>query len=288
MDLAASDGDLPDDNADPVAGFEDDRALATRLQQEELEYRDACAITGQVVGGLGPFAYAPATRQALVTAGARVRGLRVRCGSSGFQHGECWSLCPSGTRKADQHAVYAGVVGGVEINTTYYGMPADSTFAAWRAFGDRAAATHGHYDFVFKLHKWFVLSKQLCVDAAFRERWENDMRKFALVGDKVVALLVQLPASFQHSARNLAKLRALCELCQPRRGAFDPTFAVELRHPSWFEAGGSADALYALVAAAPRVVLAQVHGHAPNTALDPDRWYPPHADALRCARGKAF
>ena len=209
-------------------------------------------------------------------------------------------------------------------------MPAEATFRGWNALADRQS---DHYDFAFKLNKYFITSKRLCVDDAFRERWDAHMAKFALVGARAVAVLVQMPArrrarvivesscrsvgrsdrgdavewwrrhrgmvastprsdrvdppiaqaSFERTDRNLAKLRDLDALCRPRAGAFDPTFAVEFRHPSWFDDG--ADAVYDLFAASPRLTIVSVHGPGPNTQLVSDRWYPPHNEALRCAAG---
>jgi len=281
-------GDTDDDEAvaAPAApeapAVEDDAALAARLQREELEFGEARAVTGQAFGGLGLHAYASWKRRALVAAGARVErsGLRVRLGSSGFKHGPRWALYPEGTRERDQHAYYAARMGAVEMNCTYYGMPAEATFRGWNALADRQS---DHYDFAFKLNKYFITSKRLCVDDAFRERWDAHMAKFALVGARAVAVLVQMPASFERTDRNLAKLRDLDALCRPRAGAFDPTFAVEFRHPSWFDDG--ADAVYDLFAASPRLTIVSVHGPGPNTQLVSDRWYPPHNEALRCAAG---
>ena len=281
IDLMASDDEAPpEDDAAMAARLQREEeldasaALAARLQGEELLRGAAEAVTH------GPYAYPAARRRELVAAGARVDGLNVRCGSSGWQHGPRWSLYPPGTAREQQLEVYARTMGAVEVNGTYYNMQPAPVLRNWRRV---AEAAPGHFGFALKVNKYFTHTKRLIVDDAFRGRWERDLTVFAELGDTCLVLLVSLPASFKRTPANLTRLRDLAALCRARDG-FDPFFAVEFKHPSWF-----AGEVYDAIAASARLSLVSSHGYGPGSDLAPGAWYPPnHADALRCAHGKCF
>ena len=59
---------------------------------------------------------------------------RIRIGTSGWSYGH-WlgTFYPKGTRQQDLLAVYAERFESVEINRTFYKLPAAGTMAAWRA-----------------------------------------------------------------------------------------------------------------------------------------------------------
>jgi len=297
IDLMASDDEAPPEETDAALAARLQReeeldasaALAARLQGEELLRGAAGAAVGddrrqtlvflddrEAVSRIhhGPYAYPAARRRALVAAGARVGGLNVRCGSSGWQHGPRWSLYPPGTAREQQLEVYARTMGAVEVNGTYYNMQPAAVLRKWRR---AAEAAPGHFGYACKVNKYFTHTKRLIVDGAFRDRWERDLTAFAELGTTCLVLLVSLPASFKRTPANLAAL------CRARAG-FDPFFAVEFKHPSWFTGE-----VYDAIAASERLSLVSCHGYGPGSELTPDAWYPrDHADALRCARGKCF
>ena len=187
IDLMASDDEAPPEE-DDAAMEEDDAAMAARLQrEEELDASAALAArlqgeellngAGATAGGLqmlasggllhGPYAYPAARRRELLAAGARVDGLNVRCGSSGWQHGPRWSLYPPGTATRDQLEVYARTMGAVEVNGTYYRMQPAAVLRKWRR---AAEAAPGHFGYACKVNKYFTHTKRLIVDGALRAR----------------------------------------------------------------------------------------------------------------------
>ena len=58
-----------------------------------------------------------------------------------------------------------------------------------------------------------------------------------------------MPASFERTPANLTRVQNLAALCRARDG-FDPFFAVEFKHPSWF-----AGEVYDVIAASARLSL---------------------------------
>lgn len=129
------------------------------------------------------------------------------------------SVIAPGRKPAEFIADYAQALNTVEGNTTFYGLPKETTVRAWRD------QTPPWFRFCFKFPKQIshVLQLQECrseVDAFFQ--------RLAPLERRLGPFFLQLPPHFQNISRLAMFLEDL-----PR----DFNFAVEVRHPVFFQGG---------------------------------------------------
>ncbi|HEY8377858.1 MAG TPA: DUF72 domain-containing protein [Nannocystis sp.] len=112
---------------------------------------------------------------------------------------------------------YAARFQTVEVNNTFYRLPAPEVFAAWRA------ATPADFRVVAKLSRFLSHMKRL------RDP-EEPVRRFlahaAPLGDRLGPVLLQLPTAMTCDRERLEHFLAVWPP--------EPRLAIELRHPSWF------------------------------------------------------
>jgi uncharacterized protein YecE (DUF72 family) len=144
---------------------------------------------------------------------------RIRIGTSGWSYGH-WlgTFYPKGTRQQDLLAVYAERFQSVEINRTFYKLPAAGTMAAWRAKAPE--------DFLFaaKASRYLTHRKKL------KDPEEPVGRLLGCVealGDKLGPVLFQLPPRWRVNPERLGRLLEVL----PNRHRY----AFEFRDPSWHE-----------------------------------------------------
>jgi uncharacterized protein YecE (DUF72 family) len=136
---------------------------------------------------------------------------------------------PRGAPKFDELSFYAEHFDTVEVNSTFYRIPARSAVQKW------AARTPPRFEFSLKLFQKFthpeMFAKATGADPA--DLGEADVDEFRAAIDpladagKLGALLAQFPASFKNDANARGYLEWLLERF---RGY---SVAVELRHRSW-------------------------------------------------------
>lgn len=150
--------------------------------------------------------------------------MRVLVGTSGYAYPE-WrgSFYPPGLPAARMLAAYAARLDTVEINATFYRMPAPSTLAAWRA------AVPERFVFALKAPQRITHVARLR-DVA--ELVDLFCARARALGPRLGPILFQLPPALRRDDARLAELLG--------RVPPDLAVAVEFRHPSWF-----ADAVYA-------------------------------------------
>lgn len=134
---------------------------------------------------------------------------------------------PAGTRPGTELALYATWCNAVEGNTTFYAQPSAATVARWC---EQAPAG---FRFAFKLPRTITHDKRLR-DVAVEVRGFLD--SVAPLGARVGPIQVQLPGSF--GPDSLDALRAFL-----RRLPAEHRWAVEVRHPAWFEPSPATAAL---------------------------------------------
>jgi uncharacterized protein YecE (DUF72 family) len=140
------------------------------------------------------------------------------------------TLYPAGTRAGDYLARYAEQLDAVELNTTYYGVRADSV-RGW------VAQVTGRFRFCPKVPKAVTHEGSLRAAEAEMDAFVAACADF---GERLGVAWALLPPSF--GAGQLADLARFVERYGPRL-----PLAVELRHASWFEGGaafGEACALF--------------------------------------------
>jgi uncharacterized protein YecE (DUF72 family) len=150
----------------------------------------------------------------------------LRIGTSGYSYKE-WKggFYPEDLGAADMLSYYARRLGAVEINNTFYRLPTTKLVENW------ASQVPAEFRFVLKVAQRITHFKRL---KGVEEETGYLVKAVQALGDKLGALLVQLPPNFP---RDLPRLAAFLALLPPGIRA-----ALEVRNPSWREAD-----LYALL-----------------------------------------
>jgi uncharacterized protein YecE (DUF72 family) len=160
-------------------------------------------------------------------------------GTSGFDYPHWRGLFyPPAVRGSDRLAWYARHLGAVELNVTFYRMPAESAFRYWEE-----AAPEG-FVFAVKASRYLTHVKRL-LDPEQPVRYL--MERAGLLGPHLGPILLQLPPDMPIELDRLAGTLAAFERMsrEPAEGpggrepAASPTpasirVAVEVRHESWF------------------------------------------------------
>lgn len=135
-------------------------------------------------------------------------------------------------KPADFLRQYASVFNTVEGNTTFYGMPTPATVARW---SDETPST---FRFCFKFPREISHNRRL---ARAEQETEHFLALMAPLGERLGPFFLQLPPSF--SAADLPTLERFLAALPP-----DFQYAVEVRHPDFFDEGNHEAALDTLVA----------------------------------------
>ena len=130
---------------------------------------------------------------------------------------------PRGTRADRMLDVYARAFETVEVDSTFYAIPPDSTFDGWHR-----RAPEG-FTFALKLPQE-ITHEHALRGAASARALATFCGRARRLGDKLAAVLVQLPPQFEATAENARALEEFLPLLPE-----DIRFAVELRDPFWFE-----------------------------------------------------
>lgn len=146
----------------------------------------------------------------------------IRIGTQGWNY-DAWlgPFYPTGTRPSDFLTVYARAFDTVEVDSTFYATPAESTVRSWM---DRTP--HG-FSFALKLPQEITHEHRLRdVNGAEEEFYARSR----LLGDKLGPILVQLGPDFDPS-----ELPALVDFTA--RVPADLKIAIEFRHRGWITEG---------------------------------------------------
>jgi len=145
--------------------------------------------------------------------------MRYYIGTSGW-HYEHWrySFYPGTLAKAKWLEFYAGYFDTVELNNSFYRLPSEAAFAAWR---DSSPAG---FTFAVKVSRFVTHIKRL---KNVQEAVETFMSRAKILGEKLGPLLYQLPPNMH---RNDDRLEAfLGTLPRGMKHVF------EFRHRSWLD-----------------------------------------------------
>jgi uncharacterized protein YecE (DUF72 family) len=168
---------------------------------------------------------------------------RVRVGTSGWSYPSgkgSWNGIfypeqparrPRGTPKFDELAFYAEHFDTVEVNSSFYRIPAVATVEKW------AERTPEGFEFSLKLYQKFthpdMFARATGGDPAQLGAKDVDVFRAALEplvsSGKLGALLVQFPASFKNDPESSGYLEWLLNAFR------EYPLAIELRHRSWSE-----------------------------------------------------
>ena len=145
--------------------------------------------------------------------------MRVLVGTSGYSY-KPWKgrFYPEKIKDAEMLAFYASRFPTVEINNTFYRMPAPALLEKW------ARETADGFTFVLKAPQRITHQKRLG-DVA--EDVSYFVQTASVLGSKLGPVLYQLPPYMKKDAD---RLRAFLERLPP-----SPPAAFEFRHESWFD-----------------------------------------------------
>jgi uncharacterized protein YecE (DUF72 family) len=118
----------------------------------------------------------------------------------------------------------APFVDALEVNSSFYAVPARRNVERWAAI----AARHSHLTFTAKLHQDLTHEGWT---SGRRGRWREQREAFEplVCAGRMLAWLAQFPSSFRDRPASRAHLEAL-------RAALEPApWVVEVRHRSWYE-----------------------------------------------------
>jgi uncharacterized protein YecE (DUF72 family) len=141
-------------------------------------------------------------------------------GTSGFDYPHWRGLFyPPAVRGSDRLACYARHFGAVELNVTFYRMPAESAFRHW------AQAAPEGFVFAVKASRYLTHVKRLLEP---EQPVRHLMERARLLGPHLGPILIQLPPDMPIELDRLAGTLAAFGSLAPIR------VAVEVRHESWF------------------------------------------------------
>lgn len=147
--------------------------------------------------------------------------LKKYIGCSGYYYNHWKGLFyPEDLAKTKWLPFYAQHFNTVEINSSFYHIPLDSTINNWYRI------TPPHFVFTLKGYRFVTHLKKLNIDTSILELLYDFQRKAYLLKDKLGCILWQLPKSL---GMDLDKLEKFCK-------ALDTSIpqVFEFRHGSWF------------------------------------------------------
>ncbi|MGY5850183.1 DUF72 domain-containing protein [Salegentibacter sp. F14] len=145
--------------------------------------------------------------------------MKVHIGCSGWNYrGWKGQFYPEQLPQKQWLQYYSGIFNTVEINSTFYRFPRDSTLIKWKETVPDA------FKITLKGSRYITHMKKLHDVEQSLEKFYNAAY---LLGDKKSCILWQLPPGLH---RNDEKLESFCKLLNP-----DFTNVIEFRHHSWFD-----------------------------------------------------
>jgi uncharacterized protein YecE (DUF72 family) len=146
-------------------------------------------------------------------------------GTSGFSYDE-WKhgvFYPEGLKNREMLTYYSGQLNSVEINYTFRRFPTEKSLAAWRELAQDG------FVFTLKANQRITHFKRL-------DDVDEDVREFLdrgkALGDRLGCVLFQCPPNLAYDQQLIERFVGYL----PPSGPGKPRFAMEFRHPSWFEA----------------------------------------------------
>jgi uncharacterized protein YecE (DUF72 family) len=142
-------------------------------------------------------------------------------GCSGYYYNDWAGLFyPEGLSKKQWLPYYSSHFNTVEINSSFYHLPLDSSLNNWYNI------TPANFVFTLKGSRFITHQKKLHTDAALRDALNTFQHKAYLLKEKLGCILWQLPGS---QKADIVKLENFCKELDT-----SVTQVFEFRHSSWF------------------------------------------------------
>jgi len=137
-----------------------------------------------------------------------------------------------GVSQSKRFSRYADTFGIVELNTTFYNFPKESTWLKWK----NEARSHAPFCYIVKMNK---LATHMHKMNSPEKWWPTFWTGVKLLEETVKGLLFQFPPSFHCTQENRRRLEEFGEKCTLK--ATEVNFIFEFRHSSWFEKENTAE-----------------------------------------------
>lgn len=154
-------------------------------------------------------------------------GTQIFIGTSGWHYSD-WvgSFYPADVVRYHELTYHARFFNTVENNSSFYRIASEPTYKTWDKM------TPPDYKFSIKLNKQITHINKLQVSEEVRERIRYILDTTQVLGEKIGALLIQLPASFKYDTERLDTfLNFLTKEVRSRPFSFD--LAIEFRNRYW-------------------------------------------------------
>jgi len=161
---------------------------------------------------------------------------QIFIGTSGWHYSD-WigTFYPPEVTGYHELSYHARFFNTVENNSSFYRIAREPTYKTW------ATMTPENYTFSIKLNKQITHYSKLEVSAEVRERVKYILDTTQILGKKLGALLIQLPASFRFDPERLNTFLAFFTK-EVRSYPFTFDIAIEFRNKYWFT-----DEIYAML-----------------------------------------
>ncbi len=155
-------------------------------------------------------------------------GVQLFIGTSGWHYSD-WTgtFYPEGVSGYNELTYHARFFNTVENNSSFYRMAGEQTYKSW------LKKTPDNYKFSIKLNKQITHGSKLILSDSVRTQVKYILDTTQVIGPKMGALLVQLPASFRYDLERLDIFLAFFTTeVRTRIHTFD--LAIEFRNKYWF------------------------------------------------------
>lgn len=161
---------------------------------------------------------------------------KIYIGTSGWHYDDWIGLFyPPDVTGYQELAFHAQHFNTVENNSSFYRIASEATYKTW------GRMTPAGYKFSIKVNKFITHTHKLELTDEVQDKIRFVLEATQILGDKIGAILIQLPASFRF---DLQKLQTFLEFftAEVRAHAHAFDIAIEFRNKYWF-----VDEVYALL-----------------------------------------
>jgi uncharacterized protein YecE (DUF72 family) len=155
--------------------------------------------------------------------------MRLYIGTSGWMYKD-WNdnFYPKDLKSNDQLPYYAERFKTVEINSSFYRMPAATNAPRWYE------VTPKDFVFTIKLGRYITHTKRLLIDELSDDYLREFIERMGPLKEKFAVLLVQLPPSLRCDLERFNGVIATIEKYR-KKSKLNFKTAVEFRHKTWFD-----------------------------------------------------
>lgn len=148
----------------------------------------------------------------------------IKVGTSGWNfYDKDNSFYPKDLKSKDKLAFYSKTFNTIEINSTFYHFPRQTTIEKWNT------ETEDDFKFIIKINKYFTHIKKLIIDEQSIQRLEEFLKSVEVLKHKLGGVLIQVPPSFKINLKVLDSF--MTEIIKIKKENYK--IFLEIRDESW-------------------------------------------------------